>query len=65
MSTAWTIAVSRSREKQSDRKDAAAELHVYAKPILRNFGSVGALTQGGTGPDIETGMGMAMMIQKP
>ena len=38
----WTLSVPRSREKQSDRKDAVAELPVYAKPILRNFGSVGA-----------------------
>jgi hypothetical protein len=57
--------VPRSREKQSDRKDAAAELHVYAKPILRNFGSVGTLTQGGTGVMIEDMGGRAMMIQKP
>ena len=55
----------RSREKQSDRKDAVAELPVYAKPILRNFGSVGALTQGGTGVMIEDMGGMAMMIQRP
>ena len=57
--------MSRSREKQSGHKDAVAELHVYAKPILRNFGSVGALTQGGTGVDPEDMGEMAMMRQRP
>ena len=55
----------RSREKQSDRKDAVAELHVYAKPILRNFGSVGILTQGGTGTMVEDMGLMAMKKQRP
>jgi len=46
---------------QNDARSAARE--EYARPKLRVFGQVGALTQSGSGLDAEKAMDMGMMAE--
>ena len=44
-----------------DKKDVQPDRRqTYERPKLREFGQVGALTQAGSGPEIEMGMGNTM-----
>ncbi len=44
----------------TDVKETAKPRTAYSAPVLRLFGPVGALTQGGTGMMVEGAMGMGM-----